>query len=1128
MTPTRVAPILAVLGFVSLVAGCSGAVEQVSCAPNPCRESDRTRCEMDGTVARCLCDTGYVEINGACISSAACIPNPCTAPYQTTCIPLGPSAAAVCVCDPGHAPAGTGCDPFPIFDCGVAHTTGFPDAWEPDECPNKATELISSIWTDGHTLNPTGDVDWFRFEGLANHIYELRATSDDVELYADAYAADGVSALGADHRGTKAIAIWFKSPSNDALYARIQALRGNATGAYRVQITDIGMDDFADVTVTALSIAADTHITGELQFDADRDVLKLPFQGGIAYAVTFEFFGVGTPLFELVAADGVTVMQKLSGLNVGIVTRSPGAGAVFLRVSGLTTNTLGPFAITTATLGPDDHGDVRAEATPIVAGGSPIAVSIDRAGDVDVISFDAVAPNIYAFSCATISGFGSSLSYTLTNESGAVLAQFSTGFGASFAHEASESGKRFVHVRSDFSSTMKLSCKLQNLGLDDHGDTIAEATPIVAGAGASAGKLETADDKDVFSFTAIAAHVYRFQCNAQVYASCSVRFLSSSGAELTLGSSVAWEVSTAGTYYVEVGSGYSGQAASYTFELEDLGADDHGDTFATATAIGTGALGGAALETLIDKDVFSFQALGQHIYRVTCTTTGPGCTLKVFGPTGVLLAQGESYYSSAPMVVYEVAVAGTYYVEVSIGSTYGSSVTSYSYGLEDLGVDDYGDDVLTATSVLVGDGGTATLEFAGEVDAFKFTPTAGRVYRVECTRGTLTSCDLQLKDAIGGTLYSVSNPSHGEIVFEATSGNPVVFTVGGISNYSNFEPEGTYSWSITDVGTDDHGDTHATATPALLPMTAQGAQLESFGDVDVFAFEATAGHIYRVTCTRGTLPNCMKRVKDGAGNLIAEQSYWTSNAPFVATTSATYYVEISSDNSYSYYGNAVGTYSWLIEDVGVDDHGGTLASATNIAAGPPGTAGNLQFRDDVDVFSFDASAGRIYVARCVAGSANNCYVTISNASGTSLATGQNSAAYEASTAQTLFVEISVYYYGELGSYTIVVDDLGPDDHGDTYQTATAMPALGNGVNGVIELYGDVDYFSISLAANTTYSATVIGNYLQAGVYSTNGSSLISGFSSSQTFTTTSAGTYYVEVASWNFSPSKISYTLEVQ
>jgi hypothetical protein len=1120
MTPARVAPILAVLGFVSLVAGCSGAGEQVSCAPNPCTESARTRCEMDGSVARCLCDTGYVEINGACISSAACIPNPCTAPYQTTCIPEGPSAAAICVCDPGHAPAGTGCDPFPIFDCGVAHTTGFPDAWEPDECPSKATEvLISSIWTDGHTLNPTGDVDWFRFEGMANHIYELRATSDDVELYADAYAADGVSALGADHRGTKAVAIWFKSPSDDALYARIQALRGNATGPYRVQITDIGMDDFADVTVAALSIAADTKITGELQFDADRDVLKLPFQGGIAYAVTFEFFGVGTPLFELVAADGVTVTQKLSGANVGIVTRSPGAGAVFLRVSGLTTNTLGPFAITTATLGPDDHGDVPAEATPIVPGSSPIAVSIDRASDVDVISFDAVAPNIYAFSCATISGSGS-LRYTLTNESGAVLAQYTTWNSSSFAQEASESGKRFVHVRSEFPSTMKLSCKLQNLGLDDHGDTIAEATPIVADAGVSAGRLETADDKDVFSFTAIAAHVYRFQCNAPASGSCSVRFLSSSGAELTSGSSVAWEVSTAGTYYVEVGSGYSTQAASYTFALEDLGADDHGDTFATATAIGTGALGGAALETLVDKDVFSFQALSQHIYRFTCTTTGPGCMLKVFGPSGVLLAQAESYYyySSGAMVAYEVAVAGTYYVEVSIGSMYGSAVTSYSYGLEDLGVDDYGDDVLTATSVLVGDGGTATLEFAGEVDAFKFTPTAGRVYRLECTRGTLTSCDLQLKDAIGGTLYSVSNPSHGEIVFEATSENPVVFTVGWISSYS--KPEGTYTWSITDVGTDDHGDTPATATPALLPMTAQGAQLESFGDVDVFAFAATAGHIYRVTCTGGTLPNCMKRVKDGAGNLIAEQSYWTPNAPFVATTSATYYVEISSDRSY--YGNAVGTYSWLIEEVGVDDHGDTLASATDIAAGPPGTAGNLQFRDDVDVFSFDASAGRIYVARCVAGSANNCYVTISDASGASLASGQNSAGYEASTAQTLFVEVSVYYYGEMGSYTIVVDDLGADDHGDTYQTATAIPALGNSVNGVIELYGDVDYFSILLAANTTYSATVIGNYVEVGVYSTNGS-----FLSSQTFTTTSAGTYYVGVASW-YGGLNNPYTLELQ
>jgi hypothetical protein len=1126
MKSTRVALILAILGFFSLLAGCSDAGEEGPCSPNPCLEPGRTRCETNESGARCICDTGYVEIDGVCVSTAACTPNPCTAPYKTTCVPR--ETIALCVCDPGHAPAGDGCDPFPIFDCSVVHSTGAPDAFEPDECPSKATDLpIAAIWTDGHTLNPEGDVDWFRIPGTTRRIYELQATSADVDLYADVYAKDGVSPVGADHRGTKVIVVWFKATSDDSHYARIQALHGNATGAYRVRVTDIGIDDFADVPATALSIAAGASVDGELQFDGDRDVLKLPLQGGIAYAVSFEFSGVGTPFYELIAGDGVTVTQKLSGTKVETVTRSPAAGAVFLRVSGLA-NTLGPFRITTATLGQDDHGDIPAEATPIVPGDSPIVVSVDRTADVDVMGFEAAAPNIYAFTCTptpTSSGFGRLL-YTLTDSNGAVLAQSSTGSTAPFAQKISQSGRMFVHVRAEFVSQpgLKFSCKLQNLGVDDHGDTIAGATPITVGAGVSAGTLEMAGDKDVFSFTAVAGHVYRAQCNMPNYGSCSVRLLSSSGGELTSGSAVAWEVSTAGTYYVEVGTSYGTTSASYTFVLDDLGTDDHGDTVAAATAVTAGALPGVgAIEAPLDKDVFSFEALAQHIYRFTCTpSTNSSCALKMIGPSGAVLTQSSGYTGSPAVVAYEVIASGRYYVEVSVGYAYGSLGMSYSYTLENLGVDDHGDDVMTATPVSVGDVAAASLEFAGDVDAFTFTPTAGRVYRFECKRGTLTSCDLGLKDAIGTTLYSVSTSSDGQISFEAASANPVVFIVGE-SSYSM--PQGTYTWSITDVGVDDHGDTFASATSASLPMTVQGAQLESFGDVDVFAFAATARRIYRTRCTQGTLSSCRIRVKDGSGNIVAEQSYWDSTvATFVASVSATYYAEISSGSSY---GVLTGTYSWVIEDLGLDDHGNTPASATGIAIGSPATGGKLEFSGEVDVFSFEAVAGRIYLARCAFGTGYGCSVSIKNVTDATLATGQTQAGYETSVSETLFVEIRSDHGGDVGAYTIVVDDLGTDDHGDNSATATRIPALDNSVNGVIELYGDADYFSISLNANTQYSVTVIGNNLEVEVYSTNGSFLGNGFSP-LTLTTTTAGIYYVKVSSWSYGALNIPYTVQVR
>lgn len=45
------------------------------CVPNPCDEAHRTTCVADGDDARCLCDPGYIDDDGACVRSggvAAC------------------------------------------------------------------------------------------------------------------------------------------------------------------------------------------------------------------------------------------------------------------------------------------------------------------------------------------------------------------------------------------------------------------------------------------------------------------------------------------------------------------------------------------------------------------------------------------------------------------------------------------------------------------------------------------------------------------------------------------------------------------------------------------------------------------------------------------------------------------------------------------------------------------------------------------------------------------------------------------------------------------------------------------------------------------------------------------------
>src|SRR5205823_5297331 len=109
--------------------------------------------------------------------------------------------------------------------------------------------------------------------------------------------------------------------------------------------------------------------------------------------------------------------------------------------------------------------------------------------------------------------------------------------------------------------------------------------------------------------------------------SCAVRLMTAAGATLApgvTGSSpgsqlAAYKVATAGTVYAEVKAGYANYAGPYTYTLEDLGPDDHGDTLATADAITFGTTSQGNLETTSDLDVFTFTATANHIYRFSVT-----------------------------------------------------------------------------------------------------------------------------------------------------------------------------------------------------------------------------------------------------------------------------------------------------------------------------------------------------------------------------------------------------------------------------------------------------------------------------------------------------------------------------
>lgn len=94
---------------------------------------------------------------------------------------------------------------------------------------------------------------------------------------------------------------------------------------------------------------------------------------------------------------------------------------------------------------------------------------------------------------------------------------------------------------------------------------------------------------------------------------------------------------------------------------------------------------------------------------------------------------------------------------------------------------------------------------------------------------------------------------------------------------------------------DDHADTSEGATSIAVGEDVRGS-LESFDDVDFFAFEAERGVLYEINVTLGTLPDSALVLYDRAGNelefsddyadSLASRIYWE------ATYSGTHYLEV--------------------------------------------------------------------------------------------------------------------------------------------------------------------------------------------------------------------------------------------
>lgn len=1108
--------LLLVSALVVSISGCGPASSDGGdpCASDPCAATGKTCSAKDG-VAVCACPANFADQGNGCVRLGACAVNPCTGANKTACYEA--NSGATCVCDPGFEDNGAGgCTPIPTGSACPAHALSGDDALEPDDCATR-----SPLYADGVARSLTaGDVDWTHFSVGANHIVKLSISGASYPVTLDVFGADGTTAVAADHSGSTNPSVSFVAPGG-LLYARVKASVASDGGGYTLTLGDLGADDFPNSSAAAGVVVGSTF-AGSLQFTDDEDFARLSVQAGHSYRFTLASSTAAGVAVEIKNLDGVTLRKTLDmtiAANGSHVARAPFDGTYLLRARALSPGATGAFSVAMQDLGADDRGDMLLDADVISPATSASGGTFERTDDEDTFKFNAITGHLYRFTC-TKGSYGCVMA--MRDPAGVVVAQQSSTYSSTtiITATAATPGNWSITVASGTSSsTGSYSYLLEDLGGDDYPNSYQTPYAITLGGNVN-GSIELANDHDVFGVSTTAGHYYRVTCASPTYSSCPLTVRDPGGATIATTSAnrdVLFRSPAGGQYTIDMTNTAAGQ---YTLTVTDGGPDDAAnDTSAQAVTLVAGTPASGAISYQGDVDYFSFPTVAGHVYQVSCTPAGSGCQLNAYDPANTAVAQSTT---AQQLVGVLSSSGGTYTVKVT-GYT-ATWTGAYTVTLTDVGTDDFPSTTTGAPSLTLGTGVTGNLQYYNDTDVFTFSGTAPRVYNVTCAQSASTSsgiylCSVVVKDATGTVVASSQSYAATAVAaFKAKANQTYSVYMSSLSGAYY----GGYQVTVTDQGTDDYGDTVATAT-ATTPGTPLDGRSDFAGDKDVVTFPTVANHIYKATCNSSSYALCGLTVRDASGTTIASDYTSTSAvAEFYTATAQTFSLEVSSAAS-----SEPGAYSFQVVDMGPDDYGNTVAAASLIN---PGTiSGSLQYNGDVDVFTFNVTAGKIYSFDV--SDFSSIQVTVRNPNGTELLSKQRSdVSFKATTSGTYSFEL--LYYGGIfggstgkgGPYSFTYAE-ATDDAPDSSTGAPAL-TLGSTRNAVFEYTGDQDWYAVTLTSAVAYNITTTGAVAYVSVFAADGTTQVVSLSyRNATYTPTTSGTYYVKVQP---ASSTGAYTVRVQ
>ena len=269
-------------------------------------------------------------------------------------------------------------------------------------------------------------------------------------------------------------------------------------------------------------------------------------------------------------------------------------------------------------------------------------------------------------------------------------------------------------------------------------------------------------------------------------------------------------------------------------------ADDHGDSFRSATRVALPSETAGVIDPGNDADWFEFEisASGNVAAEISGDLDVSGA---LYDDYGNVLAINDD---SEPFRIWLRLNAGTYYVRVtSLGSATGSYVLHLRSGAAE---EDHGNSTSSATRVALLSETAGTIDWGRDSDWFGFEVSASVAVTAETTGGLDTAGALY--DAAGDWLASDDDSAPGgglnfRIHRELDAGTYFV-RVGSYGLKT-----GSYALRL-EFGPSDHGNSLSSATDVALPSETAGT-IAPVGDTDWFRFEVPASGTVRAWTAGG-------------------------------------------------------------------------------------------------------------------------------------------------------------------------------------------------------------------------------------------------------------------------------------